>query len=183
MKSRNFPIITVTPKAERALRGGHPWVYDAEITAVAGETENGCLADISSPKGAYLGTGLVSLGSKIRVRLLSDNANETFSPAFWERRLRYAVDYRKTVMGGDFACCRLVFGEADGLPGLTVDRFGGILVTQVISYGIDIRKDMIYSLLVKVLEEGGDKIDGIYERNDVALRAHEMLDEYKGWYE
>ena len=183
MKQRNYPIITVTPKAERALRGGHPWVYDAEITAVAGETENGCLADISSPKGAYLGTGLVSLGSKIRVRLLSDNANETFSPAFWERRLRYAVDYRRTVMGKDFACCRLVFGEADGLPGLTVDRFGGILVTQVLSYGIEMRKDMIYSLLVKVLEEGGDRIEGIYERNDVALRSHEMLDEYKGWYE
>ena len=183
MKTRNYPIITVTPKAERALRGGHPWVYDAEITAVTGETENGCLADIASPKGAYLGTGLVSLGSKIRVRLLSDNANETFSPAFWERRIRYALDYRKTVMGGDFACCRLVFGEADGLPGLTVDRFGGILVTQVLSYGIELRKDMIYSLLVKVLEDGGDKVEGIYERNDVALREREMLEEYKGWYE
>ncbi len=183
MKQRNFPVITVTPKAEKSLRGGHPWVYDAEIISLFGEIENGCLADVCTQKGAYLGTGLVSEKSKIRVRLLSSNANETFSPAFWERRLRYAIEYRRTVMADDFSCCRLVFGEADGLPGLTVDRFSGILVTQVLSYGIEQRKDMIYSLLVRILSEGGDTVDGIYERNDVAIRENEGLTQYKGWYE
>ena len=183
MKSRDFPIITVTSKAEKALRGGHPWVYDTEILSVFGKIENGCLADVCTQKGAYLGTGLVSEKSKIRVRVLSSNANEGFAASFWERRLRYAIDYRRTVMGPDFSCCRLVFGEADGLPGLTVDRFSDILVTQVLSFGIEKRKDMIYSLLTEILSGYGEKINGIYERNDVAIRENEGLEQYKGWYE
>ncbi len=180
---RNFPILTVTKKAEAALKKGHPWVYDAEIMQTFGETENGCLIDVVSTKGSYLGTGFLSLNSKIRVRVLSSNANETFSPAFWERRLKYAVDYRKTVMGDDFSCCRLVFGEADGLPGLTVDRFSDIIVTQVLSYGMEKIKDMIYAALVKILCDGGEEISGLFERNDVAIRELEGLEQYKGWYE
>ena len=134
---RNFPFVTVTKKAEASIKRGHPWVYDAEIIQAVGEFENGCLVDVLSLKGSYLGTGFLSEKSKIRIRILSSNANEAFSPAFWERRLKYAVDYRKTVMGSDFSCCRLIFGEADGLPGLTVDRFSDILVAQVLSYGMD----------------------------------------------
>lgn len=184
MKSkRNFPIFTVTKKAETALKSGHPWVYDAEITQTFGEFENGCLVDVLSQKGSYLGTGFLSLNSKIRVRVLSSNANETFSPAFWERRLKYAIDYRKTVMGNDFSCCRLVFGEADGLPGLTVDRFSDIIVTQVLSYGMEKIKDIIYTLIIKILRDGGEEISGLFERNDVAIRELEGLEQYKGWYE
>lgn len=180
---RNFPIVTVTKKAEASIRRGHPWVYDAEITQTFGEFENGCLVDVLSLKGSYLGTGFLSENSKIRVRILSSNANEAFSPAFWERRLRYAVDYRKTVMGSDFSCCRLVFGEADGLPGLTIDRFSDILVAQVLSYGMDKIKDMIYKTIVKILRESGEEINGLFERNDVAIRELEGLEQYKGWYE
>lgn len=180
---RNFPILTVTKKAEAALRKGHPWVYDAEITQAFGDMSNGCLVDVLSQKGSYLGTGFLSLNSKIRVRVLSSNANEAFSPAFWERRLKYAIDYRKTVMGDDFSCCRLVFGEADGLPGLTVDRFSDIIVTQVLSYGMEKIKDMIYTSLVKILRDGGEEINGLFERNDVAIRELEGLEQYKGWYE
>ncbi len=184
MKSkRNYPVMTVTKKAEASLKKGHPWVYDAEITQVFGELENGCLVDVLSQKGSYLGTGFLSLNSKIRVRVLSSNANESFSPVFWERRLRYAVDYRKTVMGDDFSCCRLIFGEADGLPGLTVDRFSDILVAQVLSFGMDKIKDMIYKTLVKILRDDGEVISGLYERNDVAIRELEGLEKYKGWYE
>ncbi len=184
MKSkRNFPIVTVTKKAEASLKKGHPWVYDAEITEAFGETENGCLVDVVSQKGAYLGTGFLSLNSKIRVRVVSTNANDNFSPAFWERRVRYAIDYRKTVMGDDFSCCRLVFGEADGLPGLTVDRFSDIIVTQVLSFGMDKIKGIIYKAIVKILTDMGEEINGVYERNDVAIRALEGLEEYKGWYE
>lgn len=180
---RNFPILTVTKKAEAALKKGHPWVYDAEILQTFGEPENGGLVDVVSTKGSYLGTGFLSLNSKIRVRVLSSNANETFSPAFWERRLKYAIDYRKTVMGDDFSCCRLVFGEADGLPGLTVDRFSDIIVTQVLSYGMEKIKDLIYASIVKILRDGGEEISGLYERNDVAIRELEGLEQYKGWYE
>lgn len=184
MKSkRNYPIVTVTKKAEAALKKGHPWVYDAEITDSFGEFENGCLVDVLSQKGSYLGTGFLSENSKIRVRVLSTNANDNFSPAFWERRLKYAIDYRKTVMGSDFSCCRLVFGEADGLPGLTVDRFSDIIVTQVLSYGMEKIKDLIYTTLVKILRDDGQEISGLFERNDVAIRKLEGLEEYKGWYE
>ncbi len=184
MKSkRSFPIVTVTKKAEAALKNGHPWVYDAEITETFGAAENGCLVDVLSQKGSYLGTGFLSLNSKIRVRVISSNANESFSNAFWERRIKYAIDYRKTVMGEDFGCCRLVFGEADGLPGLTVDRFSDIIVTQVLSYGMDKIKDVIYGAIVKTLTDMGETVNGVYERNDVAIRALEGLEEYKGWYE
>lgn len=184
MKSkRNYPVFTVTKKAENSIKCGHPWVYDAEITQTFGEVENGCLVDVLSSKGSYLGTGFLSLNSKIRVRILSSNANETFTPAFWERRLRYAFEYRKTVMGDDFGCCRLVFGEADGIPGLTLDRFSNILVSQVLSFGTDKLRDIIYPAAVKILREMGETIDGVYERNDVAIRSLEGLEEYKGWYE
>jgi 23S rRNA (cytosine1962-C5)-methyltransferase len=183
MNKRDFPIVTVTPKAEASLRKGHPWVYGEEIISSFGEIKNGGLCDVLSKKGAYLGTGFISLESKIRVRVLSSNANEKFTRSFWERRIKYAIDYRKTVMGNDFSCCRLVFGEADGLPGLTVDRFSDILVTQVLSYGMEQIKGEIYEILVNTLSDMGETVKGVYERNDVAIRELEGLEQYKGWYE
>lgn len=184
MKSeRNYPRASVSKKAEAAIKRGHPWIYDTEIKSVDGEWANGCLTDVVSEKGAYLGTGFVSEKSKIRIRLLSNNANDKFDAAFFKRRLKYALDYRKTVMGGDYSACRLIFGEADGLPGLTVDRYENLLVTQVLSYGMDKIKDVIYRSLYELMAEDGIKIDGIYERNDVAIRELEGLEVYKGWYE
>lgn len=184
MKSeRNYPIASVSKKAEAAIKRGHPWIYDTEIKSVAGEWTNGCLTDVVSEKGSYLGTGFVSEKSKIRIRLLSNNANDKFDAAFFKRRLKYALDYRKTVMGDDYSACRLIFGEADGLPGLTVDRYENLLVTQVLSYGMDKIKDIIYRSLYELMAEDGIKIDGIYERNDVAIRELEGLEVYKGWYE
>ena len=184
MKSeRIYPIASVSKKAEAAIKRGHPWIYDTEIKSVAGEWTNGCLTDVVSEKGSYLGTGFVSEKSKIRIRLLSNNANDKFDAAFFKRRLKYALDYRKTVMGDDYSACRLIFGEADGLPGLTVDRYENLLVTQVLSYGMDKIKDIIYRSLYELMAEDGIKIDGIYERNDVAIRELEGLEVYKGWYE
>lgn len=179
---RNYPVASVTKKAEASIKKGHPWIYDTEIKNVSGEWTNGCLTDVVSEKGSYLGTGFVSEKSKIRIRLLSTNANDKFDYDFYKRRIRYAVDYRRTVMGEDFSACRLVFGEADSLPGLTVDRYENLLVTQVLSYGMDMIKDVIFKALVEVLNEYGVKIDGIYERNDVAIRELEGLECYKGWY-
>lgn len=184
MKSeRNYPRASVSKKAEAAIKRGHPWIYDTEIKSVDGEWANGCLTDVVSEKGSYLGTGFVSEKSKIRIRLLSNNANDKFDAAFFKRRLKYALDYRKTVMGDDYSVCRLIFGEADGLPGLTVDRYENLLVTQVLSYGMDKIKDVIYRSLYELMAEDGIKIDGIYERNDVAIRELEGLEVYKGWYE
>ncbi|MFA7673928.1 MAG: class I SAM-dependent rRNA methyltransferase [Clostridia bacterium] len=181
--SRTFPLFKVTKKAEYALKNGHPWVYDAEITSVSETPENGSFVDVMSDNGTYLGTGFYSEKSKIRVRVLSSNTNEKFDEQFFERRLRYAVMFRKTVMREDFDNCRLIFGEADGLPGLTVDRYSKILVAEVLSYGMDRIKDMIFRLIFRVLKEIDVEIEGIYERNNISIRLLEGLSEYKGWYE
>ncbi|MGI5959939.1 MAG: class I SAM-dependent rRNA methyltransferase [Massiliimalia sp.] len=181
-QTRNYPIARITPKGEKALQSGHPWVYDTEITEMEGQPVNGGLIDVISAKGRYLGTGFLSETSKIRIRLISRNANDRFDEAFWERRIRYAWEYRKTVMGDDIDCCRIIFGEADSFPGLTVDRFHDILVTQTLSLGMEKLKPVIFPILYRVLKEDGQNIAGIYERNDVAIRAHEGLEEGKGFF-
>ena len=179
---RNFPRCIITTKGTRWVEQGHPWIYEAEVLREEGECENGGLVDAVSEKGKYLGTGFLSRQSKIRVRLLSHNANDRFDEAFWRRRIQYAWDYRKTVMGEDISCCRVIFGEADGFPGLTVDRFSNILVTQTLSIGMERIKGMLFPLLVQVLREDGQEIQGIYERNDLAIRALEGMEQGKGWF-
>ena len=181
-QQREYPRFIISAKGVRWLESGHPWVYEAEVLGEEGQAENGGLADAVSEKGKYLGTGFVSRRSKIRLRLISRNANDRFDAAFWKRRLQYAWDYRKTVMGEDLSCCRVVFGEADGFPGLTVDRFSDLLVTQTLSVGMERIKPMLLPLLVQVLEADGQQIAGIYERNDAALRELEGLEQGKGWF-
>ncbi len=180
---REYPSFIITKKGCAWVGTGHPWIYAQEIISKSTEPENGALVDALSENGRYLGTGLYSRESKIGLRLISRNANDRFDAEFWKRRIRYAWDYRRTVMGGDVSCCRVIFGEADGFPGLTVDRFSNILVTQTLSVGMERLKDAIFPLLVEVLRESGERIDGIYERNDVAIRALEGLEQGKGWYE
>ena len=150
-QNRPYPVLSVSHKAERSVLAGHPWIYDTEIRQADGSPlpANGSLVDVTTEGGKYLGTGFFSLHSKIRIRLISRNANDRFDAAFWERRVRYAWAYRKTVMGSDTGCCRLIFGESDQFPGLTVDRFEDILVTQTLSYGMELQKPVIFPLLVK----------------------------------
>ena len=179
---RAFPRFIITQKGTRWVEQGHPWIYADEVIREEGTCENGALVDAVSEKGKYLGTGFVSRESKIRIRLLSRNANDRFDEAFWRRRIQYAWDYRKTVMGEDISCCRVIFGEADSFPGLTVDRFSDILVTQTLSVGMEKIKPMLFPLLVQVLREDGQEIRGIYERNDVAIRALEGMEQNKGWF-
>lgn len=180
---RNFCKVIVSDKGKRQIQKGHPWVYESDLIEVENGYENGDLVDVVSLKGTYLGTGYINSHSKIRVRIISKNANDTFDDAFYERRLRYALEYRKTVMGEkDYQCCRLIFGEADSFPGLTVDRFGDILVTQTLSLGIEKVKDRIFPMLYRILKEDGQEIKGIYERNDVTIRKLEGLEENKGFY-
>jgi len=180
---RSYPQYTVTAKAEAAILRGHPWVYDAEILHAEGETVNGGLVDVLNKKGRYLGTGFLSEASKIRVRLLSRNANDRFDSAFWTRKLRWAWEYRKAVMApADLDCCRIIFGEADAFPGLTVDKFHDLLSVQVLSVGMERIKGMLLPALVEILRQDGQDIRGVYERNDVALREKEGLSQYKGWF-
>ena len=181
--ARPYAKVTITPKGEAALTGGHPWVYEGEVTSVESGAEDGGLVDVVSRRGSWLGCGFYNSRSKIRVRLVSRNANDDFSDAFWERRIRYAWDYRKVVMGEtDSRCCRVIFGEADLFPGLTVDRFESVLVTQTLSLGMEHIKSRLFPLLARVLREDGQDIRGIYERNDVAIRELEGMEQNKGWY-
>lgn len=179
---RNFPKSKITKKGELALKGGHPWVFDAEVKELSGSYENGDLVDVFSEKDRYLGTGFINDNSKIRIRLISRNANDKFDEDFYRRRIKWALEYRKTVMGEDFSCCRLIFGEADMFPGLTVDKFSDILSVQVLSLGTEKIKDMLFKLLIETLAEMGCPVRAIYERNDVAIREKEGLSQYKGFY-
>jgi 23S rRNA (cytosine1962-C5)-methyltransferase len=178
---RSYTRAAITKKGEKMARSGHPWVFSDEILQIDGPYRNGDLVDVVSEKGKYIGTGFINDHSKIRIRIISRNANDRFDISFFERQLRYAVQYRQTVMpGDDFRCCRLIFGEADGFPGLTVDRFNDVLVAQVLSLGMEQRKSMIFSLLLRILEQEGEPVKGVYERNDVKIRELEGLEENQG---
>ena len=180
---RPYPQITITPQGEAALVGGHPWVYEGEVTGLSGPVSDGQLVDVISRRGSWLGCGFFNSRSRIRVRVLSRNPNDRFDRAFWRRRIQYAWDYRKTVMGPeDSRCCRMIFGEADGFPGLTVDRFESVLVAQVLCLGMELIKEELFSLLLEVLRSDGQDVVGVYERNDVAIRELEGMEQGKGWH-
>ena len=179
---RGYPRVTVSKKCERFIKGGHIWVYQDEIKHIDGEYENGDIVDVLTEKGRYLGSGFINDNSKIRVRILSKNANDRFDDAFYRRRVDYAVDYRLTVMGEDFSSCRLIFGEADGFPGLTADKFEDIIVVQVLSLGIERVKDIVIRALADSLKERGHTVTAVYERNDVKVRELEGMEQYTGFY-
>ncbi|MGM9947155.1 class I SAM-dependent rRNA methyltransferase [Floccifex sp.] len=179
---RNYPIVQITPKGKKFLQNGHPWVYEGEVIREI-DCVDGQLVDVLANQ-TYIGTGFYNSHSKIRVRLISRNANDTFDENFWIRRVQYAIQYRKTVMPDeDFKCCRLVHGEADQFPGLTIDRFNTLLSVQIVSLGMEKIKDIILQAFYHCLNEMGETIEGIYIRNDVSIRTLEGMKEEKGWYE
>ena len=195
-KLRPYPQLVVTRKAARALASGHPWVFDGEVIRVEPAPSdgrvavNGDVVDVREENGTYQGTGLLSEMSRIRVRVVSRNANDRFDEAFWARKIAWAWDYRRTVMGSralpgakpDTNCCRVLFSEADGFPGLVVDRYEDVLVAQVGTIGMERLRPTLYALLLKTLRDAGEEVSAIYERNDTPSRAKEGLPLYKGWW-
>ena len=180
---RPYPALRVSAKGEHSIKNGHPWVYGEEIRAAEGEPENGGLADVFAGN-AWLGTGFYNDNSKITLRLISRNANDRFDDAFWARRVGYALSYRRTVMPGeDWRCCRLVHGEADQMPGLTVDRYSDLLSVQITSLGMERVRDRVLTALVEQLRDMGEEIHGVYLRNDIALREREGMAQEKGWWD
>ena len=178
----DLPKITVTEKGERHAKTGHPWVFEGEVVRTDGSPEDGGLVNVFSPKERWLGTGYYNSHSKIRVRILSTNANDLFDEAFYRRRVRYALDYRRTVMGPDFPACRLIHGEADRFPGLTVDLFTDTLVVECLCLGTERVKDRILSALLDFLPEYGVNVTTVYERNEGELRAKEGMEKFKGFW-
>lgn len=181
MKNRLYKKVMITEKAEKTILLGHPWIYGTEIVK-EDAIENGEIVDVVNRKEKYLGSGFYNQHSKITVRLLSRNANDLFDYDFFKRRVKYAWEMRKQTIN-QLDAVRVIYGEADGFPGLTVDKFHDVLVAQILSLGIEIRKDWIFKALLEVLEEDKISIKGIYERNDVEIRVLEGLTEYKGWYQ
>ena len=185
---RDFAKVFITKKGELHAKGGHPWVFEGEVTNVIPSEiplNDGDLVNVfsrSEEKPCFIGTGFYNSKSKIRVRLISGNANDRFDDEFWRRRVKYALDYRRTVMGDDFHSCRLIFGEADMFPGLTVDLFENVLVAEVLSLGIERIKGTIFGALRELLPEYGINVGAIYERNDVNIREKEGITQYKGYY-
>lgn len=176
--------VIIKKQAELAVKGGHPWIFDGGIKEIEEGIIPGDIVRVLSTKGKFLGFGFFNPRSKITVRLFSTNANDHFDAAFWKRRAAYAVDYRLQVMRKeDYDCMRLVFGEADQLPGLTVDRFGDVLSVQVLSLGMEKHKKEFLDGLIEVLRERNLTVSCVYERNDVKIRELEGMEQYKGFYQ
>ncbi len=177
---RNYAQVIISNKGCRWLQQQHPWLYENDVVEINGEYENGDVVDVVSLKGTYLGSGFISEKSKIRVRLLTRNANETIDREFFKRRIKYALKYRQDVMNNSTAY-RLIFGESDQLPGFTVDRYNNVLVCQIVSYGMEKIKELLYELLIEVFKEEGIEIVAIYQRNDLPMRTLEGLKEEVGY--
>lgn len=189
-QARPYPKLIVTRKAARALKAGHPWVFEGEVIE-AEPCANGSVVDVFEENGTWQGAGLLSQESKIRVRIVTRNANDRLDEAFWARRVAYAWEHRKVAMGGralpgcepDTNACRVVFSEADGMPGLIVDRYEHVLVSQVGTVGMELLRPIIYPLLLKVLQKDGQDVRCIYERNDSPSRVKEGLPQTKDWWD
>ena len=182
-KERNFTKVYISDRAyKRQKTTKHPWIFDNEIEKIEGKYINGELVDVLSSKKTYIGTGFINDNSKIRIRIISRNANDIFDDDFIKRRLKHAIDYRKNVMGEDYKCSRLIFSESDFLSGLVVDRYDTILVSQITSLGMERIKEKIYKFLYEILNEDEHIIDGIYERCDDDIRILEGLNKYSGFY-
>ena len=154
-------------------------MYDNEISAIEGPFENGGPVTVLDFDGYPLGNGFINMNSKIRVRMMTRNAEQMLDGDFLRQRLRAAWEYRKAVT--DTSCCRIVFGEADFLPGLTVDKFSDILVVESLALGMDRMKEQVMSILKEVLQEDGIAIRGIYERSDAKERLKEGMERKKGF--
>ena len=163
----------------RSMKAGGPWVYDNEVERIEGEPLDGDVVSVHDYNGFCLGRGFLNRRSKLRVRMLTRNRNQEIDEAFLRMRVENAWEYRKKVV--DTGSCRVIFGEADFLPGLVVDKFSDVLVVESLALGIDRLKPTILSLVKKVLAEDGIMIRGIYERSDAKVRLQEGMERFKGF--
>lgn len=172
-------IVTLKKGEGRTLKAGGMWVYDNEIDTIAGSFENGDIVGIHDFDGYFMGIGYINTKSKITVRLLSRKKESVINGEFMERRVRDAWEYRRQTI--DTGSCRLIFGEADFLPGIVIDKFSDVLVVESLALGIDKWKQIIVEAVKKVLAEEGIAIRGVYERSDAKVRLQEGLERCKGF--
>ena len=175
----NHTVVTLKKGEGRTLKAGGAWVYDNEIDTILGSFENGDIVTVHDFDGYFMGYGFINTNSKITVRIMSRHKEHPVTEEFLRERVRAAWEYRKQVI--DTSSCRIIFGEADWLPGLVVDKFSDVLVVESLALGIDKLKPLILDALVEILKEDGIAIRGIYERSDAKVREQEGLSRYKGF--
>ena len=172
--------VAVLKKGEgRALKSGGPWVYDNEIASIMGNFENGDIVIVRDFDGYPLGRGFINTNSKIRIRMMTRNENQEIDREFLKMRVRDAWEYRKKTV--DISSCRVIFGEADFLTGLVIDKFSDVLVVQSLALGIDKLKITIIEELKLAMAEDGITIRGVYERSDAKVRLQEGMERVKGF--
>lgn len=171
-------IVNLKKGEGRTLKAGGMWVYDNEIASTMGEIVDGGLVEVHDFDGYFMGIGYINRRSKITVRMMSRRTRE-IDRAFIEQRVRACVDYRKHTV--DMSSCRLIFGEADFLPGIVIDKFSDVLVVESLALGIDRFKPLIVELLKQILKEEGMPIRGVYERSDAKVRLQEGMERFKGF--
>ena len=172
--------VAVLKKGEgRALKSGGPWVYDNEIASIMGNFENGDIVIVRDFDGYPLGRGFINTNSKIRIRMMTRNENQEIGREFLKMRVRDAWEYRKKTV--DISSCRVIFGEADFLPGMVIDKFSDVLVVQSLALGIDKLKMIIIEELKSAMAEDGITIRGVYERSDAKVRLQEGMERVKGF--
>ncbi len=163
----------------RTLKSGGMWVYDNEIDTIEGEFENGDIVEVEDFDGYFMGRGFINTKSKITIRIMTRKKEQEIDRDFLKMRVQDAWNYRKATI--DTSSCRVIFGEADFLPGLVVDKFSDVLVVQSLALGIDKMKETIVELLKEVLLADGIKIRGVYERSDAKVRTNEGMERIKGF--
>ena len=172
-------IVHIKKGEARSLKAGGMWIYDNEIARIEGEYENGDMVKVLDFDGYVLGSGFINTRSKLTVRMMSRKKDAVIDENFIEMRVRNAWEYRKATV--DTSSCRLIFGEADFLPGIVIDKFSDILVVESLALGIDRWKPVILEKLKKVLLEDAISIRGVYERSDAKVRLQEGMERYKGF--
>lgn len=175
----NHTIVTLKKGEGRTIKSGGLWIYDNEIASIVGSFQNGDIVTVRDFDGYPMGKGYINQNSKIRIRLMTRNVEQEIDDAFLRMRLTDAWEYRKKIV--DISCCRIVFGDADFLPGLVIDKFSDVLVVQSLALGIDRFKERIVSLLKEILSADGIVIRGIYERSDAREREKEGMQRVKGF--
>lgn len=172
-------IVTLKKGEGRTLKAGGAWIYDNEIQSITGSFTDGDLVTVHDFDGFFLGYGFLNTRSKIAVRIMTRRKDAVIDDAFLEARVQAAWDYRKQVI--DTASCRLIFGEADFLPGIVIDKFSDVLVVESLALGIDRLKPQILEAVRRVLSKDGILIRGVYERSDAKVREQEGMERYKGF--
>ena len=175
----NTATVTLKEGEGRALKAGGPWIYDNEVSSIEGPVVDGDMVTVRDCKGRFLCQGFINRKSKLLVRVMSRNESAAIDRDFLKMRVQNAWDYRKRTV--DTSSCRVIFGEADFLPGLVVDKFSDVLVVQSLALGIDKLKGTILDLLLETLAADGVAIRGIYERSDALVREREGLPRVKGF--